>query len=55
MPCFCLGFSQEEIERMVFEGEYQSMADLQSDTFIGTGCGRCLPVIDTIFTKKNQS
>lgn len=54
MLCFCMGFTHDEIEEMIINGDYLTLADFQDDTFIGTGCGRCLPVVDELFAKKNQ-
>ena len=53
MLCNCIGQTHEDIEKMMEEGNYESVEEFQRDTFVGTGCGRCLPVVDDIF-KKNQ-
>lgn len=55
MLCFCMGFTHEEIERMIAEGDYMTVAHFQDDTLIGTGCGRCLSVIDDLFSEKSQA
>jgi len=54
MLCHCMGFTHEEIERMIIDSDYLTVTDFQNDTFIGIGCGRCLPVVDDLFAKKNQ-
>ncbi len=54
MLCLCMGYSHEEIEKMIREGDFSSVSDFQNETFVGTGCGRCLPVVDEIFEKKDK-
>lgn len=49
-----MGLTHEEIEKMINEGEYKLATDFQEDTFVGTGCGRCLVVVDDIFRKKEE-
>jgi NAD(P)H-nitrite reductase large subunit len=48
-----MGFTHEEIERMIIDGDYMTVTDFQDDTFIGTGCGRCLPIVYDLFANKN--
>lgn len=54
MLCFCMGFSHEEVEQMINDGGFASIEEFQKETFVGTGCGRCLPVIDDIFDQKEN-
>ena len=54
MLCFCLGFTYDEVEKIILEGDYPTIAAFQNDTFIGEGCGRCLPVVYDLFKRKDQ-
>ena len=49
MSCFCTGHSSEEIKVIIKEGIIANVGELQEETFIGAGCGHCLPLIEEIF------
>ena len=55
MLCFCMGYTHDEVEKLILEGGYLTVADFQDDTFVGTGCGRCLPMVDDIFSKRGNA
>ena len=51
MLCICMGHTHEEVERMMKEGNYKTLDEFREDTFVGMGCGGCLPVLDEMFAK----
>jgi bacterioferritin-associated ferredoxin len=50
-----MGFTHEEIESMILNGDYDAVSDFQEETFVGTGCGRCQSLVDDMFARKNRS
>ena len=49
MLCLCMGHTREDVKEIILEGDFSNLAELQEETFIGTGCGHCLPEVDKLF------
>lgn len=54
MLCICMGYTREEIENMIIDGNYLTISDFQDETFIGAGCGKCLQEVEKLFTKSKE-
>ena len=52
MLCSCMGFSHEELEEIIKEKQLTTVQAVQDETFAGTGCGKCLPVLDDMIAKQ---
>lgn len=53
--CSCHNVLKKDIEGPVKEGTCKSIGDVKSCTKAGTGCGGCMPLVQTIFNKAMTS
>ncbi|KAI9841521.1 MAG: hypothetical protein M1837_000622 [Sclerophora amabilis] len=53
--CSCHNVSKGDIAKAVQDGSCKSIGDVKSCTKAGTGCGGCMPLIQTIFNKEMKA
>ncbi len=52
MLCNCFSYTKEDILELIDDYDFKTIEDIRSATLIGSGCGRCLNIIETIFYNK---
>lgn len=53
--CSCHNVSKGDVVNVVKEGKCKSLGEVKSCTKAGTGCGGCVPLVTSIFTKTMAS
>ncbi|KXS99170.1 hypothetical protein AC578_3054 [Pseudocercospora eumusae] len=53
--CSCHNVSKGDVVKSVKDGSCKSIGDVKSCTKAGTGCGGCMPLVQTIFNKTMAS
>jgi nitrite reductase (NAD(P)H) len=53
--CSCHNVTKGDVARMVKEGKATSIGEIKSGTKAGTGCGGCMPMVQTIFNNEMKS
>ncbi|EME86727.1 uncharacterized protein MYCFIDRAFT_186832 [Pseudocercospora fijiensis CIRAD86] len=53
--CSCHNVIKGDVAKSVKDGTCKSIGDVKSCTKAGTGCGGCMPLVQTIFNKTMQS
>jgi NAD(P)H-nitrite reductase large subunit len=52
MLCECFSYTEDDIRELLDNEEFEDLAGFQDATLIGTGCGRCLSIIQTMLSDK---
>nr|POE94660.1 nitrite reductase [nad(p)h] [Quercus suber] len=53
--CSCHNVTKGDVAKSVKDGTCKSIGDVKSCTKAGTGCGGCMPLVQTIFNKTMES
>jgi len=53
--CSCHNVTKEDVVKVIKDGTCKSIGDVKACTKGGTGCGGCLPLVQTIFNKTMAS
>nr|POE67111.1 nitrite reductase [nad(p)h] [Quercus suber] len=53
--CSCHNVTKGDVSKSVKDGTCKSIGDVKSCTKAGTGCGGCMPLVQTIFNKTMES
>ena len=53
--CSCHNVSKGDVSKAVKDGTCKTIADVKTCTKAGTGCGGCMPLVQTIFNKTMSS
>lgn len=53
--CSCHNVAKGEVANVIKDGSCKSIGDVRSCTKAGTGCGGCIPLVQTIFNKEMKA
>lgn len=53
--CSCHNVTKEDVTKVVKDGSCKSIGDVKSCTKAGTGCGGCMPLVQSIFNKEMKA
>ena len=53
--CSCHNVTKGDVTKVVKDGTCKSIGDVKSCTKAGTGCGGCMPLVQTIFNKEMKA
>lgn len=53
--CSCHNVSKGDVQKSIKDGTCKSIGDVKACTKAGTGCGGCMPLVQTIFNKQMAS
>ena len=53
--CSCHNVTKGDVTKVVKDGTCKSVGDVKSCTKAGTGCGGCMPLVQTIFNKEMKA
>jgi NAD(P)H-nitrite reductase large subunit len=53
--CSCHNVTKADVTKKVKDGTCKSIGDVKACTKAGTGCGGCMPLVQSIFNKEMKS
>jgi nitrite reductase (NAD(P)H) len=53
--CSCHNVSKGDVAKGIRDGSFKSIGDVKSNTKAGTGCGGCIPLVQSIFNKEMKA